>query len=315
MKILSFSGFVPEQICDTVRFTQYTGDRNISHYCGYASDFISRVLKDDSIDGAVYPRTCDSTRIISSYLSDSGKFHFGISIPPAGAVGADAFLASSFREYKEALEKHFDISIGDDVIRDRAEKIDRRNACIRKLCEERESHSFADHLGAIHGLLEKPLSDREVLPVIRKCDASDRKVFVIGSFLSNIKIAGHIDEAGLTVVGDSLPESGRLASVRPVKPSGDIFLDIARSMLSMRLSPTQDSFRQIMETDMEEIGRSSAKGVIYITQKYCEPYDYLYSIYKDAAAALGVPVLRLQLNDTEDDRKVSLALEAFADTL
>ena len=33
MNILALSGFVPEQICDTVRFTRYTGDRNITHYC------------------------------------------------------------------------------------------------------------------------------------------------------------------------------------------------------------------------------------------------------------------------------------------
>ena len=57
------------------------------------------------------------------------------------------------------------------------------------------------------------------------------------------------------------------------------------------------------------------KGVIFVMQKYCEPYAYLYSIYKPALEALGISTLLLTVNDTEDTRKVALALEAFADTL
>ena len=86
MKILSMSGLIPEHICDTVRFTQYTGDRNISHYCGYASDFISQVIQDDTIDGAVFPKSCDSTRILLSYLSDTEKFIHQINVPQIGSV-------------------------------------------------------------------------------------------------------------------------------------------------------------------------------------------------------------------------------------
>lgn len=31
MKLLSMSGFVPEQICDIIRFTKYKGERSITH--------------------------------------------------------------------------------------------------------------------------------------------------------------------------------------------------------------------------------------------------------------------------------------------
>ena len=76
MSILALSGHIPEYIGDIIRFTNYSGDRNIAQYCGYASDFISQVINDDSIDGAVYPRSCDSARIIGSYLEKSGKRFF-----------------------------------------------------------------------------------------------------------------------------------------------------------------------------------------------------------------------------------------------
>ena len=41
MRILALSGFVPEHICDVVRFTGFDGEYNIAQYCGYAADYIS----------------------------------------------------------------------------------------------------------------------------------------------------------------------------------------------------------------------------------------------------------------------------------
>lgn len=313
MKILSMSGFVPEQICDTVRFDQYTGDRNISHYCGYASDFISQVLADDSIDGAVYPKSCDSTRIISTYLQDSGKFMYQINVPSYNNDGAEEFYASSIKHYKETLEKYYGVSI-DDII-DRTKKINGRNAAIQDSYENIANISYTDYLSRIHDILKMPL-DRQIWDgnfAVRR--ATEKTVFIVGSFLSNIKIVEKMEEVGMTVVGDSLTESGRLVSTPPVDVSGDIYKGIAHSILSARLSPTQNCFEKIVENDIIEISKKKAKGVIFIIQKYCEPYEYLFSIYKSKLKELGVRILKLSLNDTEDDRKVMLALEGFSDIL
>ena len=107
MKILALSGFIPEQICDTIRFTHYTGDRNIAHYCGYASDYISQVLDDSGIDGAVFPKTCDSTRILQSYLAQSGKFCYQLAVPACRTQEAVSFFADRIRAYQEAVETYY----------------------------------------------------------------------------------------------------------------------------------------------------------------------------------------------------------------
>lgn len=313
MRILSMSGFVPEQVCDTVRFSKYTGDRNISHYCGYASDFVTQVMQDDSIDGAVYPKSCDSTRVITSYLSGSDKFLFQISVPSYGLTGAEEYLAASIKSYKEAVENHYSTFLGDIVWR--AEKINLRNESMGRTYDNLPVLSFADYLEAIHQMLKLPLAEQKWNDDVRARTPTDKKVFIVGSFLSNIEIARMIESVGLTVVGDTLPESGRLASAKPVELTGDIYHGIAVSMLSKRLSPTQNSFKTILERDTDEIKQKSVKGVIFITQKYCEAYDYLYSAYKSTVKTMGIPALQIVVNDTEDSRKAMLALEAFADIL
>ncbi len=313
MKILSMSGFVPEHICDTIRFTRYAGDNNISHYCGYASDFVSQVMMDDQIGGAVYPKSCDSARIITSYLSNCGKFWYQLNVPVFGTTGAEDYFASSIREYKKAIEKHYGISLEDVV--NRSELVNVRNHEIKKTYDNLEKYSYSDYLMRIHKMLQLPLADQkwEENSIIKTF--TKKPVFIVGSFLSNPAIPMVIEQAGLKVVGDNLPESGRLVSTAPVNTSGEIYHEIAKSILSARLSPTQDSFREIIKTDLNEIRKKSVCGVIFVLQKYCEPYEYLYNIYKPQLDSLGIKSLKLSVNGTNDDRKVALSVEAFADSL
>ncbi len=313
MRILSMSGFIPEQICDTIRFTHYSGNRNISHYCGYVSDFISQVLQDDSIDGAVFPRSCDSTRTIKSYLSETGKFLFQMHIPSYGVPGAKDFLAFALKKYKEEVEAYYRVELKDTI--QRIDMVNRRNAIIKGLYTNLGDISFSDYLAQIHYLLGQPLLEQRDICSVGRGGTKGKKVFVVGSFLSNLEIAKKIEENGMTVVGDTLPESGRIASSKKTAIEGDVYENIADYMLSMRLSPTQNSFRSILDSDRDEMIKKSVKGVIFITQKYCEPYDYLFSAYKAMADDLGLKVLKLTLNDSEDSRKADLSIEAFADTL
>ena len=313
MKILSLSGFVPEQVCDTVRFNQYTGDRNINHYCGYASDYISRVLQDDSVDGAVYPKSCDSTRIMTSYLSDCGKFLHQIGVVPYDTVGALEYYASEIRRYKESVEEHYGITIND--ILDRSEMINKRNECIRETYNNISEYCYSEYLKAIHDMLELPLKEQRWKLSGKRSSFSGKRVFIVGSFLSNIGVAEMIEMAGLSVAGDTLPESGRLVSQKEVDVSGDIYKEIARSILTVRLSPTQNSFKDIVERDFEEIKEKDVRGIIFLTQKYCEAYDYLYYVYKAEADIRGIPLIQIAMSDTQDKGKASLLLEAFADTI
>lgn len=313
MRILALSGFVPEQICDTVRFTQYAGERNIAHYCGYASDFISQVLQDDSIDGAVYPKSCDSTRILTSYLEGSSKFLFQFGVPSHRSAGAAEYLASEILSYKEAAERHYGISIRD--IEKRIALINTRNDALRHSYETLAVVSYTEYLRRIHEMLGQPLSEQDWSGELPSGKSTGKHVFLVGSFLSNLNIAKQIEDAGLTVVGDTLPESGRLVSAKRVVASGDCYLGIAESMLSARLSPTQNDFREILDKDFAEMKDKDVRGIIFVTQKYCEPYDYLFAAYKTRAAGMKLPMVQISVSGTEDGGKAALALEAFADML
>ncbi len=312
MNILSFSGFIPEQICDTTRFIRYRGRQSISHYCGYAADFISRVLDDPQIDGCVFPRSCDSSRVMASYLDGCGKFVHRLHVPARRDGAALSYLAESIRRYRRAVEAYY--GVGLDDIPARAEMVNRRNRAVAGLYEALPALSYSAYIRMLHELLQKPLREQSV-PDDLPGGAGGKPVYLVGSTLCGEDMAALIENAGMKVAGDRLTESKRLFSAPPVTAQGDIFESIAASILQNCPSPTQNDFRTILREDREEILRKGIRGVIFVTQKYCEPYDYLYSVYKKMLDELSIPALRLALTDSTDSRRFEAAIETFADIL
>lgn len=312
MKILSLSGFVPEQICDTVRFTGYPGGNAISHYCGYAAEYISQVLNDNSVDGAVFPKSCDSARIIGSYIGKTDKFLYQLPVPARCDQAAVNYFSGEIRAYKEAIEAHYGIEISD--IKERIEAVNKRNEAIKKYYEALEDISYSEYLRGIHKMLTMPLNE-QMIPVPKKAARGGKRVYLVGSFLTSDGITDILENCGLKTVGDDLPESGRIASRPSCDINGDIYKNISASILSARLSPTQDNFNDILRSDLEEIKAKKVRGVIFITRKYCEPYDYLYSVYEKILEAEGIKSLKICVSDPEGHKRSELAIEAFADMI
>lgn len=313
MQILSLSSILPEQICDTVRFFGYKGRQRISHYCEYAAEFISRVLEDDKIDGAVFPRTCDSSRTIGNYLEPSGKFLYPFHLPARTDKAAARYLAGSIRAYKTAVETHYGVRLNDTE--ERAGLVNARNRKLRELYENLPELSFGAYLEAVHALLQKPLREQKVpeqLPTA-PCPGGPR-VFVVGSTQAGIEQARRIEAAGMNIVGDRLPESRRMICMPEVSANGDIVDNIASAMLAGMPSPSQDAFGAILREDREEIERKRVRGVIFLTQKFCEPYDYLFPAYKRMLDELGIPVLRVTETGSGAEG-AALAIETFADLM
>lgn len=315
MKIVSLSGFVPEYICDVVRFERYDGDCEINHLCGYVSDFISMVQNQGDIDGVVFPRSCDSSRVISSYLDKCGKFLYQLPVPASNCKEAKAFFAKCLMNYKNAIEVHFGTEINN--IEERINCINNRNRSIRKLYELLgKDIVYSEYIKLIHNNLQLPLFKQNFDFIsTTKVEDNEKKVYIVGSFLVNVEICKKIEDAGMTIVGDNLPESKRLFSIGDVSKEGNVFENIANSMLDNQTSPTQNNFEEIIENDLKEIKCKDVKGVIFIKQKYCEPYDYLFSVYAKRLIEKEVRSVKIDLSGTNDQKKFDLILEAFANTL
>ena len=312
MKILSMSGFVPEAICDTVRFNGFKGDAGFSHYCTYASDYISQVLSDDTIDGAVFPKTCDSSRSISSYIGESGKFVYPLAVPVVRSADAVKYYAHVIRDFKTAVESFYGVNISEEEIYDRFRMVEARNASINSLYESlADGLSYSSYINAIHENFTKPLAEQKIET---SGQSAGIPVFLLGSYMTNAGIVDSAEKNGLRITGDDLPESNRIAK-RAFPVVEDIYQLVALQVLSSRTSPTQNSYSDRIKETMDEIGKKGCRGVLVVTQKYCEPYDYYYSVLKQALDDAGIPSLKLELDGSLDQNLHEAELGAFASML
>lgn len=313
MKILSMSGFVPEAICDTVRFNGFKGDAGYSHYCTYASDYISQVLSDDTIDGAVFPKTCDSSRSISSYIGESGKFVYPLAVPVVRSEDAVKFYAHVIRDFKMAVESFYGVKISEEEIESRMEVLEVRRRIIKSIYGELCSGlSYSSYIEAVHNALAMPLAKQKI-EVTEKSEGIP--VFLVGSYLTSIDIIKTAEKCGLKIVADDLPESGRLVSKHDHPGTVDLYERIAWSILGRNASPTQNDFEAQIARTILQIRIKECKGVLIITQRFCEPYDYYYSVLKKALDDAGIPSLKLELDGSLDQNLHEAELGAFASML
>ena len=313
MNILSLSGFIPEQICDTIRFMQYPGETIISHYCGYTADYISQVLCDPEIDGAVFPRSCDSCRVIKPYLSDCSKFVYQLTVPARQDSIAIDFFASQILDYQHQIESYYNVSLTDVV--QRIELVNERNRYLAQIYGSLSDCSFSDYLDMIHTMLRRPLVHQLNGCTSLRPSSQGKPVYIVGSFLSNVNVAKSLQDYGLKVVGDNLTESKRLFSAPASPTKGNVYHNIAKSILHTRLSPSQNNFRCILQNDLNEILEKKVQGVIFVTQKFCEPYDYLFSVYKKMLDEYDIPIIQLVMSNSTNSGNIDLALETFCNML
>ena len=234
-------------------------------------------------------------------------------MPARRDSGATTYFAESLRQYQQAVETHYRIKITD--IAERVQLVNLRNQRLAGIYERLPEISYSAYLEMLHTMLQMPLREQSVSDTLPMPDnPGGHRVFVIGSTLSDTGLVRKIENAGLNIVGDRLPESRRLFSMPAVSQNGDIFENIAASILSAYTSPTQNNFSEILQEDRMELIRKGIEGVIYVTQKYCEPYDYLFPAYKMMLDELGIKCLRLTSTGSET-AGAELAIETFADML
>jgi benzoyl-CoA reductase/2-hydroxyglutaryl-CoA dehydratase subunit BcrC/BadD/HgdB len=238
-----------------------------------------------------------------------------LNIPARQDKIAIDFLAERIKQYKSAIERYRGVTLNDTA--ERAEFINQRNRGIAVLYEQLGEVSYFDYISAIHAMFQLPLGKQSVpsLSMSIKNSVQSKAVYLVGSFLADTKIAVAIENAGMKIVGDNLTESKRLFSAAEIKAGGDIYRNIAESILHNKLSPTQNNFSDILRSDLAEIQRKNVKGVIFATQRYCEPYDYLFACYKKILDDNEIPALRVVLPDSADSKKLEFILETFGDII
>jgi benzoyl-CoA reductase/2-hydroxyglutaryl-CoA dehydratase subunit BcrC/BadD/HgdB len=141
-------------------------------------------------------------------------------------------------------------------------------------------------------------------------------IFLAGNMVHSAPYFSLIEEAGAKVVSDDLCSGARFLRLRTREDVDPIDALTERYFASFLCPTKHRGIQAHIETFLEEVDGSGAKGVIFLFYKYCEPHHFDYPDLKMALAARGIPSLFLEVDDPATSQgQLKIRMQAFIEML
>jgi len=307
------------------------------HFQGFACSYSRSVLellasrRLSYLDGIVVPYICDTTRALDLVVKHHRFLPFTECLRiPKSTLGAGALsyyrqellrlaasLAGLTGTYPDQARLREAIQLLNRV-RDRLERI-------RRLLRDRPGLvSASEYFAALRAslvlpkevaleLLERFLAEAEKrVPAL----AAGPVVILAGKVAEPPAVVEVIESAGLQVKEDLLVLGGRYVT-GGVDAKLDPLEALARRQLQQwPMVGVWDHRPRRADFLLERIAAVGARGVIFLIQKFCEPWEIDYPGMKEALDQAGIPSLRLETEyQTGSLEPLRTRVEAFAEML
>lgn len=141
-------------------------------------------------------------------------------------------------------------------------------------------------------------------------------VYLIGNMIHSPSYFTMIEEAGASVVYDNLCSGARFLRLM-TREDIDPIDAIAERYVSSFLCPAKHGGASAhLETLIQEVEGSGARGVIFLFYKYCEPHYFDHPDLKKALEAKSIPSLLLEVDDPATSQgQIKIRIQAFVEML
>lgn len=307
------------------------------HFQGFACSYTRSVLellasnRLSYLDGLVVPYICDTTRALDLVV----KHHRFLPLTECLRIPKTTLGAGVLPYYREELKRlqgslaRWTGTFPDEPrlaqavalmnsVRDRLERI-------RRLFLERPGLiSASEYFSALRASLVIP--KEEVIALLERFLAEAEKrtpvsapgpaVLLAGKVAEPPAVVELIEAAGLRVKEELLVLGGRYVSGR-VDAKLDPLSALARRQLEQwPLVGVWDHRPRRADFLLERLAAAGARGVIFLIQKFCEPWEIDYPGIKEALDQAGIKSLRLEIEYQMGSLEpLRTRVEAFAELL
>lgn len=135
----------------------------------------------------------------------------------------------------------------------------------------------------------------------------------------NFKLPFLLESLGAQIVGDETCMAGRLL-YDPVIPddlsTSGMIRALAARYISACTCPVFSQTEDRMCSIREKVQITGAEGIVYHVLRGCTPYDYEVRDVEQLAGCLGIPMIRVETDFSEEDmEQVRVRLEAFCEMI
>ncbi|MGB9700037.1 MAG: 2-hydroxyacyl-CoA dehydratase subunit D [Thermodesulfobacteriota bacterium] len=311
-EIIHAAGFLPVRITGSEENLSLAARHLPSYCCSLVQSTLEAALRGklSFLTGTVFPHTCDSIQRLSDIwaMNISFPFHWDIVLPvKLHTLSARTYLIQELQRFKKGLEEFSGRFIKDEDLKSSFHLFNSIRSLLRKLAITQIGGDYSLAAKDFYTFLKvSAIMDREEFLVqlqnfmAQKEHDKYRKeaatpLFLVGSICDHFALFDLFNNCGAQIVGDDLCSGWRYISV-DVSLSGDPLEALAERLRQRPPCPCKynPAFDRAAEL-LARIKASSAKGVVFLLSKFCDPHAFDYPYLKDKLRSEDIPHLLLEI--------------------
>jgi benzoyl-CoA reductase/2-hydroxyglutaryl-CoA dehydratase subunit BcrC/BadD/HgdB len=332
-EIIDAAGILPYRIRALGNPNTEIADAHLARFnCSFCRSCLQLGLDGtyDFLDGLIESNGCDHLRGMFEnwqYVSPSEFFHY-VKVPHQVTDTSLEYYEEELGLFKEAIEKHFEVEITDEAL---------RNAISRQ-------EDIRERLRTIYGMREGPrpsFTGTEALALFLLSSAAPHEEFIAladrviderggtgvsgyrarlmlcGAATDELELIGEIEDVGGLVVADSLCYGAR-AFWRPVDTEGEPVRAMAEAYLENLLCPRMyDDFPRRRDFVLEAVERAGVDGVMVMHNKFCDVHGVDNVQLRLDLEKRDIPVLQLEkeYGSRADVGRIRTRVQAFLERI
>jgi bcr-type benzoyl-CoA reductase subunit C len=322
------AGFVPLRVRGTSAPLRHVDAHLQSFSCALCRSSLDQVLNGELgfMAGAVFAHTCDTMQALADlwWMNNPAPYFVDTVMQPVNlsTPAARPFLIAELARFRARLAAYAGQPISDESLKTSIGLYNETRALVDRFQRRRERLAVPEFYAVLDAaqimprerfnpLLKELLRDLEEMPG----QVNDPCLFLAGAVLDEPRLLDLVEELGAGVVGDDLCSGSRHfravvgAQGDPLAAISDYFL--GRPPCPTKLHVDHNPGQYLVEQARE----TSADGVMFVIEKFCEPHAFDYAMVCPALDEAGLPYLLLEMEQTPSLEALRTRFQAFVEIL
>lgn len=312
LPLIDAAGYTPFRILPMTDCPDHAGAILHDNLCPHIKRILDRALDKDlpDLSGMVFVNSCDAMRRLADAWQKVRADDHAIllDLPASADKRAVSFFATELSRLADALSRWRNRALAVPEIE---ASIKRYNTLARLLTDLRNCsyrgrlkggsaklqilNNLASTAPVEETILQIELALEDHGPV--KGTGENVPIYLFGHVLPDPEAFTFFESCGARIVGDDLCTGSRVFASVDTESPGDIFLKLAKSILSKpACARTFDAAipLKIAEETLADAQSCGARGVIGHTVKFCDPYLARLPVVREVFRERGFPLLLLE---------------------
>jgi len=334
VEIIKAAGLLPVRFLSTSENIQES-DKHLPHFtCFFIRSVVDEVLKGSTgyLDGMVGCRTCDTTRICFDVLKKNAPlaYHYFLQVPSnLKGAGVEAFWQEEINLFKNDFEKFTGQTITETDLNNAIQLYNKNRALIRQIYELSKGEEIfitgVERFSVLLAGLIMPVEEHNQyletllasLPKREPKTETDLRIMVMGAAIdnSNLHVVKELEKSGGSIVIDSTCVGTR-SIMDDVPETVNPLEGLADRYLQRVPCPTKVSVNLLFENILKLAHDYRVNGVVFLTQKYCDPHELNFPDLRDEFKKANIPSLKIELGEAMSSiGQISTRVSAFYEVI